>query len=820
MTSEFTSHTTRHARPRAQHIPCELSSFVGREGEIADCRTLVAQARLVTLCGPGGVGKTRLAVRVASSLENSFGGGIYLIELASLMDPALVPRAVATALGLPERAGQSIPEVLIDSLRSRKALLVMDNCEHLIEACAELADLLLRAAPNLAILATSREPLRVTGEVAWRVPPLQVPRVGADFAEIACSESIRLFVERVQDSAPRFTLTEANAQAAAAVCRQLDGVPLALELAAARMKALSVQQLAERLTYRFQVLNRGSRTASRRHQTLRATVDWSYGLLTEAERAMFRRVAVFAGGWPLEAAEVVAAGDEKNETLDLLERLIDKSLVLAEDRYGTVRYTLLETLQEYGRERLAEAGETDSVRKRHLDWILELAEQINPSLLRAASVAALEQEEDNLRTGLARAIDTRDVDTGLRLATAAAPMWNFRGHFHEGITWLTRVLDLSDEESKRCHRAMALKWRGILMYGLGDISAAEDSIRQGYELLAGQLDECAAPVFVELLANVTRAHGDLASALPLYQEALRQYRELELPYWEAVTWFAVASVLFEQGEYARSRAACEACLALGKGREFTWPTSRALVILAYLANHDGDCILGEQLAQESMSLQRAFGEPMGVGMSLRALGLMALEQGYTGRAWAYLAESLAIAHETGDRMALARTLEATIGVLVGQAPAHAAQLAGAASAQRSATGTAPWPSEKARIARWLEAARHKLGDRAYAAAWRDGESLSESDVVAATPHFVADALAPPAPPGAAPLDMPLTVRQHEVAELISRGFTNDQIAATLVLSPSTVRAHIEHILERLDLHSRAQIAAWIGQGGRTAQPVG
>jgi predicted ATPase/DNA-binding CsgD family transcriptional regulator len=818
---DFASGYAEHEQPRAQHVPCELSSFVGREGEIAECCGLLTGARLVTLCGVGGVGKTRLALRVASSVQNSFSGGIYFVELASLNDPALVPRAVATALDLRERAGQSIAEVLVESLRSRKVLLVIDNCEHLIEGCSELANLLLRAAPNLTILATSREPLSVTGEIAWPVPSLQVPRAEADFAEIADSESVRLFVERVQALAPRFRLTEANAPAAARVCRQLDGIPLAVELAAARVKALSVEQLGARLDHRFQLLNRGSRTASSRHRTLRATVDWSYSLITESERAMFRRLSVFAGGWTLEAAEVVAAGDEdeKNETLDLLERLIDKSLVIAEDRRGTVRYTMLETLREYGQERLAEAGETDVVRGRHLDWILAVAERINPSDLHPARVAALEQEEDNLRAALGRAIDARDVDAGLRLATAAGPLWNFRGHFHEGITWLTRVLDLSDERQLGCHRALALKWRGMLIYGLGDISAAEASIRQGYDLVAGQADECAAPVFVELLADMARAHGDLSGALPLYQTALDQYRELGLPFWEAVTWFYIASVLFEQGEYRRARAACEECLALGKGREFTWATSRARIILAYLAYNEGDWTRGEQLAQESMSMQRAFGEPMGVGMSLRALGLIALEQGRPGRAWSYLCESLAIAHESGDRMALARTLEATIGVLLGQAPDLAAQVAGAASALRAATGTVPWPSEKTRIGRWLEAARRKLGERAFAASWRDGESLSDSEVVAAARRFVAEALAAPVPPSA-PVDMPLTVRQYEVAELIARGLTNDQIAEVLVISPSTARAHIEHILERLDLHSRAQIAAWIAQSGRTAHAVG
>jgi non-specific serine/threonine protein kinase len=326
-------------------------------------------------------------------------------------------------------------------------------------------------------------------------------------------------------------------------------------------------------------------------------------------------------------------------------------------------------------------------------------------------------------------------------------------------------------------------------------------------------------VFVELLGDMARARGDLAGALTLYQEALGQYRELGLPFWEAVSWFYLASVLFEQGEYRRSQAACEECLALGKGRDFTWATSRALIILAYLAYHEGDFTRGEQLAQESMSQQRAFGEPMGVGMSLRVLALMALEQGQPGRAWAYLRESLDIAHASGDRMALARTLEATIGVLLGQAPERAAQVAGAASALRAATGTAPWPSEETRIARWLVAARHKLGERAFAASWKEGERLSDSEVVAAATRFVAQALAAPSPPSAA-VDAPLTVRQHEVAELIARGLTNDQIAEVLVISPSTARAHIEHILERLDLHSRAQIAAWIARSGRTAQPVG
>jgi predicted ATPase/DNA-binding CsgD family transcriptional regulator len=801
-------------------LPGELSSFVGREDEIASCCALLSVERLVTLTGTGGIGKSRLALKVARGVEALFPDGIYLVDLAPLDNPSFVQRAVATALGLSERPGLSMTEVVIEALRPKRLLLVLDDCDHLVEACGELAERLLREAPNLSILATCREPLDVRGEIAWRVPPLKTPAPGASFEQIESSESVQLFVERVRPVAPWFELNEADGSAVADVCRQLDGIPLALELAAACMKALSLEQLAVRLEHRFKLLTSGSRTAPSRQQTLKATVDWSYSLLNEPERALFRRLSVFAGGWTLDAAERVTAGEPltPDDTVPLLVRLIDKSLVVSEERSGVVRQSMLETLREYGHDRLVEAGEEQMVRTRHLEWVLTLAEQIDPAELRPGLVAALAREWDNLRTALAWVIELSDAERGLRLAAAAGPLWNFRGHFAEGICWLNRMLHLPGAADLPRLRARAHKWIGILTYGLGDIGAARASITECYDLIAGQPDEeCTAPLCVELMANVARASGDLTGSLQLYRQALQKYRELGFRFWEAVTLFYMASVLFEQQDYAASRAACDECLQLGRGRDFTWATSRAGVILAYLANHDGDHAAAETLAQDALSTQRAMDDPSGMGISLRALSQFALEQGRLGRAWSFLVEALEIAHVEGDRMALARTLETTACVLASQAPTQAAEIAGAASALRTRTGTRPWPIEQARLTHWMDLARRKIGGRAFEAGWALGEELSDVVAISAAQQFVAQALAgtPMTDAGPAP-DGPLTARQKEVVALIARGLTNDQIAEKLVISRATARAHLEHVLGRLDLHSRAQVAAWAVRNGLAA----
>ena len=366
------------------NLPTELSSFVGREKELPEVRRLCSNNRLLTLTGSGGCGKTRLALAAASELVDKFDDGVWMVELASLAEPSLVPQAVAFTLGVRERPVNSLTEALSDYLRTRNLLLILDNCEHLIEACAELVEALLRSCPELRVLATSREALGITGEIAWPVPSLSLPdlRRLPDLESLPRYESARLFVERTAAVRPDFTLTEQNAPAVAQVCYRLDGIPLAIELAAARTKVLSVEEISARLGDSFRLLATGSRTATPRQRTLHATMDWSHELLGQKERVVFRRLSVFAGSFTLEAAESICAGEQlqRDKVLELLSQLVNKSLVVAQERDGTARYRLLETIRQYGRERLEEAGEAAQVREQHAGYYLALAEEAEPEL--------------------------------------------------------------------------------------------------------------------------------------------------------------------------------------------------------------------------------------------------------------------------------------------------------------------------------------------------------------------------------------------------------------------------------------------------------
>ncbi|HZO30166.1 MAG TPA: adenylate/guanylate cyclase domain-containing protein, partial [Chloroflexota bacterium] len=432
------------------NLPSQLSSFVGREREIVEVRRLLSTTRLLTLTGSGGVGKTRLAQRVAEELTQAYPDGVWLVELAAVGDPALVPQAIATGVGIREQPGRDLQNTLIDVLRPRLALLLLDNCEHLVAACASVAERLLRACPGLTLLTTSREPLAVAGETLWRVPPLTVPALqdavmGEDAMQsVLQSEAVRLFEERAHAAAPAFALTDQNAAAVAQICRQLDGVPLAVELAAARVRGLAPEQLAARLDDHLRLLTGGNRTALPRHQTLRALVDWSYALLSESERILFRRLSLFAGGWTLDAAEAVCSGVpstssgqavEAEDVLGLLFQLVDRSLVLAEEqhatdgRQGETRYRLLETLRQYGAEKLSEAGEEADTRTSHLRWCLQLT-QGAASILSgpggAAHARRLEADHDNLRAALGWSLrEDGPLSTKLVGQRLAGELWRF-----------------------------------------------------------------------------------------------------------------------------------------------------------------------------------------------------------------------------------------------------------------------------------------------------------------------------------------------------------------------------------------------------------
>jgi predicted ATPase/DNA-binding CsgD family transcriptional regulator len=837
-TSDVTIDSTAPRVSMAPRLPAELTSFIGREAEVAECAALVCEKRLVTLTGAGGIGKSRLAAQVARRVASEFPDGVYLVDLAALQDPMLVSHALATTLGIVVGAGKSVADLLIEALRGQKVLLVLDDCDHLVGECGELAYRLLRGASKLAILATCREPLDVSGECAWRVPALTMPTRGSGFGQIASAEAVQLFVDRVTMVAPWFKLIGENAPGVAYLCRRLDGIPLALELAAARMKLLTLDQLIARLEPRLQLLTSGSRTGPSRQQTLRATIDFSLALLDEHERVLFRRLAVFAGGWTVEAAERITEGDPlpPGATLSLLEHLIDKSLVTCRERHGTVRLSMLETLREYALERLSESGEEAHMRRQHFAWMLELTESIDPDALSPIGIAVLALEVKNLRGALAWSIGESEVELALRLTVAASKMWNYGGYYAEGIRWLQRTLELPRAPDLPRLRGLALKWLGALRFGLGDMSAARAALTEGCALIA-RLAEQQPPLCAQLLGNVARASGDLDTALALYRRALAEYGRLRLPFWEGVCLFLISWVLFEQGDYAGSRQACDRCLARGHEREFRWATSRVHVMLAYLANQAGDNAQAERLGQQGLAELRALVQPSGIIIALHALSLFALEQGRLGRAWSYLAEALEVASVVGDATALAFTLETVACVLASQAPAQAAQIAGAASVVRNRTGSVPLPSHQERLDRWLSVARRKIGEPAFQMAWALGETLSDAEAISAARRFVAEALGSPlagagivaapeqtltASARIVPDEGPLTARQREVVALIARGFTNEQIALELSISPATARAHVEHVLDRLDLHSRAQIAAWAATHGlltATARPL-
>ncbi|MBI1880268.1 MAG: helix-turn-helix domain-containing protein, partial [Chloroflexi bacterium] len=531
------------------NLPFQLTSFIGREKEMAEIKRVLIPfssqgsgagvqgeggTRLVTLTGPGGTGKTRLALQVAAGTLTSFSAGVRLIELASLADPVLVPQTVATSIGLHEEANRPILKTLIDFLRPQQALLLFDNCEHLVEACAQLVEALLQTCPNLYILATSRETLGIAGEMTFPVPPLSTPdsRQPLPIETLLHYEAVCLFVERAATALPGFMMTDENAQAIAQVCHRLDGVPLALELAAARVKMLKVEQIAVRLADVFRLLTGGSRTAMPRQQTLRATIDWSYNLLPETERVLLRRLAVFAGGWSLAAAEAVCSkeGIEPEEILELLTSLVNKSLIGVERKQGAdARYRLLETIRHYATEKLLGAGEIEQLRERHRDWFLELAKRAEPELWRGRDQVGwlnrLETEHDNLRAALDWSLEAGQIEAGMRLAVALWQFWDERAYYQEGRNWLEAGL-AQREHLPKTLLAQTLRAAGRLAAREHDFGLAEAYGEESLTLLRELGDKADLALAIRALATTIFTRGDLARSEPYDVENLALCREL------------------------------------------------------------------------------------------------------------------------------------------------------------------------------------------------------------------------------------------------------------------------------------------------------
>jgi len=658
----------RAARPRPRHraasaeaepehvsqtsLPPQLTSFIGRERELGEVVRLLQRSRLLTLTGPGGIGKTRLAFEVAAHLQDEYADGVYAVELAPLMDPKLVTQTVASAVGVYERAPRPIGETLSEALANRQLLLVLDNCEHLVEACAQLVYGLLRSCPALRLLATSREPLGIAGEHVLRVPTLSLPEQPSQVAE---SEAGRLFVERAQAAMPGFTIDERNADSIARLCRRLDGIALAIELAAAWLPVLSVEQIVERLEDALKLLVLGNRAAPPRHQTLRGTLDWSYRLLSQPEQQLFDRLSVFAGGWTLSAVEAVCAEEEeegidRQSVLNQLAELVNKSLVVAEvGSTRSMRYRLLEPVRQYARERLADAWDADAVRRRHAAFFVEVAEAAEVELGGADREIWLEYldfEHDNMRAALAWAESgAGDPEIALRIAGALSRFWAIRGHLHEGLGWLESAQKL--EAGVPSARAKALSGAGWLALLQGDRTSARRDLQASLSL-ARQLHDTSG--IAETLKNLGR-------------------------------------VALEDGDVQLARACFTESLSLSRAMGYRWTIAFALTGLAQVAVIDAELQRARVLFEQALVAYRGLDSPRHVAVTLSNLAAVVVEEGDEAHAQALYADALALVKVTGDRAGLTHLLEGFAGLARRRGEAARAEyLLGVAAGVRASNG--------------------------------------------------------------------------------------------------------------------------------------
>jgi predicted ATPase/DNA-binding SARP family transcriptional activator/DNA-binding CsgD family transcriptional regulator len=776
------------------NLPAPSSTFIGREREMVEVKRTLAMTRLLTLTGSGGSGKTRLALEVARDLVGLYPDGVWLVELASISEPALLVQVVANALRVRELPGRPVTETLVDDLKTKQMLLLLDNCEHLIDASAHLADTLLSSCPHLKILATSREPLGMGGEAIWRVPSLAAPHTDRlpTTGELTRYAAVRLFLDRARLRLPDFELTQENTGVVARMCGRLEGIPLAIELATARMGTLAVEQVAGRLEDSLGLLTGGSRTAEPRQRTLRATLDWSHGLLSEGERKLFRNLSAFAGGFTLEAAEAVGpGGGGEADILDLLSKLVDKSLVIAEasnDR--RVRYRMLEPVKQYARERLKESEESDAALRRHAAFFLALAEEAEPKLKGTHQeewLERLEAEHDNFRAALSWAVEQGEAELGLRLGAALVEFWHLHTHHNEARRWL----------------------EDALAKGGGSPSARMKALERACFLVWEQ--------------------GDYERAVALGEEGLVLARRLEDSTSAAAILVNLGSVAMSRMEVDRASALLEEAVAMCRASGDDWGLSHALFTLGMVAIVRRDHARAMTLHEESLALARKSEDEAAIVLAMGQGALTALVGGDLNQAdklskgTMELSRRLGIGHYTASCLSIFGASAALRGHWV-----RAVRLWAAEEPLRGAMGIPRMPAELSFFGPYVEAARAQLDDAAWEMAWSEGRAM---DVEAAVEYALSEQEPAPAkapapeeqrggePPGG------LTSREREVATLVARGLTNRQVATELSISEHTVANHVGKILRKLGLSSRSQLTAWVLEQrilpqGRASGPLG
>jgi predicted ATPase/DNA-binding CsgD family transcriptional regulator len=753
---------------RSGNLPAEATSFIGRRSELVELRKKLTAARLVSLVGPGGVGKTRVAIRAGTDLARGFRDGAWLVQLAELEDSTLVGNAVLTALDLRDQAATEPLALLLSYLRDKELLLVVDNCEHLLGAAAQLVTEVIQAAPGVRVIATSREPLSVPGEHVIPVPPLALPHAAQALGQLRQNEAVMLFMERAAAASGNFELTDSNQAAVVDLCRRLDGLPLAIELAAVRTRVLTAEQIRERLTDRFGLLTGGSHAAIPRHQTLRTTIEWSHDLLAAGERELLRRLCVFAGRFTLEDVESVCSSDDATaeQGLDLLSSLVDKSLVMKEDARGLAFYRLHETMREYAGFKLREAGEEEVIQLRCTDYYVSRCERSSVQA-RYGLVEWLEWmdlEIDNVRSVLRRCLTLGDSSRGVVLASSLGWYWDTRATT-EGVRWLDALLAPGKGDPEA--RAQAYFMRGFLAVLQSDPNAARPALERAVAMarVAGQLG-----LLSESLSMVSMAEN-----------------------------------------MAGERAFAERSLA--EAKVLTAGLDDLPVKLMYLQAQAFNGLFGADLdtvrtaATEGARISRETGDLYSLDMMLMNLGFAALLEGDFDEAKPLYTEALRISHQMDHRVAQSYLLGA-LGCRATASGEHrlAAQLLGAAEVMRTEAGANVVGFFTPFLAQAEESASAALGASRFEAELSAGRGMSRSAAIGL-------ALGESAPVAARPFDDAgrglLGKREAEVAQLVAEGLSNKQIGARLFISERTVGSHVRSILNKLGFNSRAQIAAWI-----------